>query len=217
LAGAAQDYLDAVGRGFSVEYIYAYCGPSNKDVDDTARQFNVNEAGNVPSRSCRVVNLDNLSAEHDERINQSTRIGSVTLKCDPARSFEEKGGFGTALVTNLTGTQLRQLYLDHGDRLFDRNVRLFLGARKGGVNAGIRETIDSTADRINFWAYNNGVTFVCDSYDLDGDQVVLNNFSIVKWLPNHGHYRKLAAHRRSKGSRFGQIHRSSGTRDRLHH
>lgn len=179
LASAAQDYLTAIGKGFSVEYIYAYCGPANKDVDDAARQFNVTEAGNVPSRSCRVVNLANLASEHDERINQSTRIGSVSLTCDSTKSFEEKGGFGTAFVTTLTGTQLRQLYVDHGDRLFDRNVRLFLGARKGGVNAGIRETIDSLADRTNFWAYNNGVTFVCDSYDLKLGHVVLNNFSIV--------------------------------------
>lgn len=179
LASAAHDYLDAIGRGFSVEYIYAYCGPVHKDVDDSARQFNVTEAGNVPSRSCRIVNLVSLSTEHDERINQSTRIGSVRLRCDAIRSFEEKGGFGTAFVTTLTGSQLRQLYLDHSDRLFDRNVRLFLGARKGGVNAGIRETIDSLSDRTNFWAYNNGVTFVCDSYDLENDELVLNNFSIV--------------------------------------
>lgn len=179
LAAAAHDYVDAIGRGFSVEYIYAYCGPANKDVDDAARQFNVNEAGNVPSRSCRIVHLVNLSAEHDERINQSTRISGVRLKCDITKSFEEKGGFGIAFVTTLSGTQLRQLYIDHADRLFDRNVRLFLGARKGGVNAGIRETIDSLNDRTNFWAYNNGVTFVCDSYDLTSDHVILNNFSIV--------------------------------------
>lgn len=180
LVDAAQDYSDAIAKGFSVEYIYAYCGPLNKDVDDAARQFNVTEAGNVPSRSCRVVNLVNLAAEHDERINQSTRIGGAILVCDSKNSFEEKGGFGSAFVTTLTGTQLRQLYLDHGDRLFDRNVRLFLGARKGGVNAGIRETIDSLADRNKFWAYNNGVTFVCDSYDLSKhDQILLSNFSIV--------------------------------------
>ena len=131
LADAAADYASAIGRGFSVEYIYAYCGPPHKDVDDTARQFNVSEAGNVPSRSCRVVHLNSLIAEHDERINQSTRIGNADLKVLPDKSFEEKGGFGQAYVTTLTGTQLRDLYASHGDRLFDRNVRLFLGARKG--------------------------------------------------------------------------------------
>ena len=134
---------------------------------------------NMPSRSCRVVHLESLISEHNERINQSTRIGKVTLTCNPKKSFEEKGGFSTAFVTTLTGNQLRQLYVDHGDRLFDRNVRLFLGARKGGVNAGIRDTIDTLSDRPNFWAYNNGVTFVCDSYELTEKNVTLQNFSIV--------------------------------------
>ncbi len=179
IAAAARDYIEAVGKGCSVEYLYVYCGPPQKDVDDTARQFNVTEAGNVPSRSCRIVHLPNLISEHDERIDQSTRIGKATLKCSKRHSFEEKGGFGVAFVTTLSGSQLRDLYLAHGDRLFDRNVRLFLGARKGGVNAGIRDTIDSDIDRPNFWAYNNGVTFVCDAYELDGSHLTLSNFSIV--------------------------------------
>lgn len=179
IAAAAKEYLDAIGRGFSVEYIYVYCGLPSKDIDDTARQFNVTEAGNVPSRSCRVVHLTNLISEHKERISQSTRIRKAALNYTSAKSFEEKGGFGKAFVTTLTGTQLRDLYLEYGDRLFDRNVRLFLGARKGGVNAGIRDTIDSIYDRPNFWAYNNGVTIICDSYEPKDNQLILHNFSIV--------------------------------------
>lgn len=181
LAAAAHDYIDAVSRGFSIEYLYVYCGPVNKDVDDVVRQFNVTEAGNVPSRSCRVVNLPALIAEHAERIDQSTRISETTLKYRTKSSFEERGGFGSAFVTTLSGSQLRDLYLEYGDRLFDRNVRLFLGARKGGVNAGIRDTIDSESDRPNFWAYNNGITFICDRFDPDDKKLELRlqNFSIV--------------------------------------
>jgi hypothetical protein len=179
LADAARDYLDAVGKGYSVEYLYVYCGPSHKDVDDTARNFNVNESGDVPSRSCRIVHLPNLIAEHSERIDQATRIDKTTLRCKEITSFEEKGKFGAAFITTLTGSQLRDLYIEHEDRLFDRNVRLFLGARKGGVNAGMRDTIASDGDRPNFWAYNNGVTFVCDHYEFENDQLELTNFSIV--------------------------------------
>jgi AIPR protein len=131
----------------------------------------------VPSRSCRVVHLPNLISEHTERIDQATRIGTATLICNPEHFFEEKGGFGKALVTSIDGDQLRKLYLKHEDRLFDRNVRLFLGARKGGVNAGIRDTIDSESERPNFWAYNNGVTFVCDTYFLKQGKLDLHNFS----------------------------------------
>lgn len=180
LASAAQDYLDGIGRGFSVEYLYVYCGPPNKEVDDAARQFNFSEAGNVPSCSCRVVHLQNLIDEHHERNNQSTRIRNAILTYEPSRSFKEKWKNGDAFVTTVNGEQLRKLYIDHGDRLFDRNVRLFLGARKGGVNAGIRDTIDSLSDRQNFWSYNNGITFVCDSYEAKtSNKLVLHNFSIV--------------------------------------
>ena len=92
----------------------------------------------------------------------------------------EDGAFGKALVTSLGGNELRTLHDTHGDRLFDRNVRLFLGARKGGVNAGLRDTLASTAERKNFWAYNNGITFICDKYELDQDDMLtLHNFSVV--------------------------------------
>ena len=179
LAEAARDYMEAIGRGYSVEYLYVYCGPSQKDVEDTARNFNVNESGNVPSRSCRIAHLSNLIAEHSERIDQATRIAKITLHCQMSTSFEKKGKFGSAFVTTLLGSQLRDLYLEHEDRLFDRNARLFLGARKGGVNAGMRDTIASDSDRPNFWAYNNGVTFVCDHYEFENDELSLTNFSIV--------------------------------------
>ena len=36
-----------------MEYLYIYTGLPHKDVADTARQFNVTEAGSVPSRFCR--------------------------------------------------------------------------------------------------------------------------------------------------------------------
>jgi hypothetical protein len=109
----------------------------------------------------------------------STRIATASLDCEADDSFEETGSFGNAFVTSLFGSQLRKLYNDHGDRLFDRNVRLFLGARKGGVNAAIRDTIESETERSNFWAYNNGVTFICDKYEFDGKQLTILNFSIV--------------------------------------
>ena len=38
-------------------------------------------------------------------------------------------------------SELVRLYKEYEDRLFDRNVRLFLGAKKGSVNAGIAETL----------------------------------------------------------------------------
>jgi hypothetical protein len=76
---------------------------------------------------------------------------------------------------------LKRLHDEHRDALFDRNVRLYLGARKGSVNAGIRETLRSPEERRNFWAYNNGITIVCDSFDYDPatGQLTIRKFSVV--------------------------------------
>jgi hypothetical protein len=179
LAAAAEEYTEAVSQGFAVEYIYVYCGPQHQDIADTARQFNVNEGGGVPSRSCRIVTLDALIGEHNERIDQSTRIAKHSLTLPSDQVFSEKGGFGKALVATISGEALQQLHQKYDDRLFDRNVRLFLGARKGGVNAGIRATLASSTERTRFWAYNNGVTFVCDDFELKDKTLTLHNFSVV--------------------------------------
>ena len=179
LAGASKDYEEAISKGYSVHYLYVYTGPDKKDVQDAARQFNVMETGTVISRSCRVVSLPLLIAEHEERIDQSTRIAKGTIVVRKAAYYEEEGQFGKALVATLQGEELRQLHGKHGDRLFSRNIRLFLGARKGGVNAGIQDTLQSVQDRRNFWAYNNGVTFICDKYSVSDSKVTLHNFSIV--------------------------------------
>lgn len=177
LANAAAEYVEAQRNNYSTEYIYAYCGPSHKDVNDVARQFNLKEASSTPARSCKIYNLDSLKKIHEEQIDQSTRISKTTLGL--LRCFEEPGEYGKAVVATIKGEVLRTLYTDFKDRLFDRNVRLFLGARKGGINAGIQDTLGAPDDRKNFWAYNNGVTFVCDDYDLVGNQITLTNFSIV--------------------------------------
>jgi AIPR protein len=51
------------------------------------------------------------------------------------------------------------MYSTAGIRLFARNVRGFLGAKKQ-VNKGMSETIEE--EPWNFWYYNNGITIVCD-------------------------------------------------------
>lgn len=60
-----------------------------------------------------------------------------------------------AYLAVVPGTQLAAIYDRWGSRLLEQNVRVFLQAR-GGVNKGIRNTIDNDPDM--FFAYNNGIT-----------------------------------------------------------
>ncbi|MFK4494375.1 AIPR family protein [Dermacoccus sp. GAS27A] len=56
----------------------------------------------------------------------------------------------------VTGATLADLFNDHGERLFSKNLRSGLGGTE--INADIAET--ALRDPEKFWYYNNGVTFV---------------------------------------------------------
>lgn len=78
------------------------------------------------------------------------------------------------------GAFLAKIYLDHGSRLLEGNVRAFLSVR-GKVNRKIRETIIGQHPE-NFFTYNNGISVVAHSITLSPDKskiVAFNNFQII--------------------------------------
>ncbi|WP_295178392.1 AIPR family protein, partial [Variovorax sp. 67-131] len=75
--------------------------------------------------------------------------------------FEDSGEYGRAWVGSVDASELKRLHTAHQDKLFAGNIRLFLGARKGGINEQIIRTAQTSPG--NFWALNNGITIVADS------------------------------------------------------
>jgi len=66
----------------------------------------------------------------------------------------EGSGDYEAYLTVLPGETLADIYIQHGSRLLEGNVRTFLG-RRGNVNKGIAATLAKEPSR--FFAYNNGI------------------------------------------------------------
>ncbi len=62
------------------------------------------------------------------------------------------------------------------DRLYEKNVRRFLGLR-GKVNKAIKKTLLDEPER--FGLYNNGITIVVQNYDKDGEDHLLGEPYIV--------------------------------------
>lgn len=96
--------------------------------------------------------------------------------------FEDSGDYGRAWVGSVSAGELKRLFETHNVRLFAGNVRLFLGARKGGINEQIIKTAQEHPG--NFWALNNGITIVADHASISkGDEnssaLTLKRFSIV--------------------------------------
>jgi hypothetical protein len=66
----------------------------------------------------------------------------------------------TAFYGQVEAAQIANWYHKHGVRLFDSNIRQFLGS-DSEVNDGIRQTLKNKPQ--HFWYYNNGVTVLCES------------------------------------------------------
>ncbi len=89
-----------------------------------------------------------------------------------------KGEFGQAVVGAVRARELVRLHADHKNQLFEGNVRLFIGQRKGGINEKIVETAEGRPG--DFWALNNGITIVADSFEAVTERkYALRHFSIV--------------------------------------
>ncbi len=98
--------------------------------------------------------------------------------------FEDHGDYGRSWVGSVMASELSRLYKSYQDKLFAGNVRLFLGARKGGINEQIIKTAQTAPG--NFWALNNGISIVADSAEIvdsktfdGGSTLRLRRFSIV--------------------------------------
>lgn len=91
---------------------------------------------------------------------------------------EVKGDFGNAIVGAVPASELARLHKTHGNQLFEGNVRLFIGERKGGINEKIVETANLRPGE--FWALNNGITIVAESFErISDEKYTIKGFSIV--------------------------------------
>ncbi|MBO7231085.1 MAG: AIPR family protein [Bacteroidaceae bacterium] len=99
------------------------------------------------------------------------------IKLDRARNYlEYESDDLEGIFCNVLSTSIVQLYNKYsGAGLFDLNIRRYI--RNKLVDSGITRTLDS--DRENFWFLNNGIIIACTDFDVDGDTVRLENFSIV--------------------------------------
>lgn len=91
---------------------------------------------------------------------------------------EVKGDFGQAIVGSLPASELARLHNKYKNQLFEGNVRLFIGERKGGINERIVETANTRPGE--FWALNNGITIVADNFEkLVDNKYAIRRFSVV--------------------------------------
>ncbi len=123
--------------------------------------------------------------EHQETLYDKYLIARAADRNVPEDSLqfigqvaELKGEFGQAVVGTVFASELARLHKSYQNRLFEGNVRLFIGQRKGGINEKIVETAENRPGE--FWALNNGITIVADGFEaITESKFKLRHFSVV--------------------------------------
>jgi len=90
------------------------------------------------------------------------------------------GTFRRAVYGLVKASELATLYVTHGNALFEKNIRYYLGNQV--VNIAITQTVQEQPEELFF--LNNGVTIICSKFEHAGNnkdraKFALNDFSIV--------------------------------------
>lgn len=80
-----------------------------------------------------------------------------------------------AVIVNVSSFSIKKLYAQHNINLLSKNLRYHVPGVE--IDKGINNTIQN--DSRLFWYKNNGITIVCDSFNIDGKEIQLRNFSII--------------------------------------
>lgn len=118
-----------------------------------------------------------FAADLEEEIKESESrrptVESGKIRIDEAQNYLLYGE--DAAIINVSAFSIKQLYAQHSTNLLARNLRYHIAGRD--IDNAIRDTIRDDPD--TFWLKNNGITIICDDFEIDGKDVRLKNFSIV--------------------------------------
>lgn len=139
-----------------VKVVLAYSGTAVSDdrrdiFSDLERAFNSTNPGFL---RCHAYGLTTLHDLHLDGVSAQAIEADIELKDfghtqEPYRAFYGR----------IDAKRLAELWVEHEDRLVDRNIRRFKGTTT--VNTGLTETLQQEAQ--HFFYFNNGVTFLCEA------------------------------------------------------
>ena len=76
----------------------------------------------------------------------------------------ESFDFRRVLTGRMSVAELARLTDQYENRLFERNIRRYLGLAGNRVNEAVGQTLRASDQRSNFYFYNNGITITCSQF-----------------------------------------------------
>jgi hypothetical protein len=162
-----------VGEESKVCFVFYTSAPKNGIREDRINKLLQDNGLDSVHYDVQLLFADDIVDEIKESESRRPTVESGKIMIDEANNalyYNDE-----AVIVNASAFSIKELYAIHSTNLLSRNLRYFI--KKRDIDSSINETISKCPE--TFWFKNNGLTIVCDEFDVDGTQVKLKNFSIV--------------------------------------
>lgn len=147
--------------------------PQNSIKLKTLKKIVEDRLGDEDRFELRVFFGSDVEDEIREAESRRPYVEKGFLKLDEKGNCLEYGE--DAAIVNISANSLKKLYATHLNNLLSMNLRFF--TKKQDIDSEIKLTMSDSPD--SFWYKNNGITIICEDYDVDGRELKLKNFSII--------------------------------------
>ena len=176
LTDALEQCSSILQSGGSLQYLIATVDPlvesQMAELNDARAIANQRYGSGV---SLEVISLRDL---YQEISGQYPPDSHVSLTCQGVRPAPNVY-IGAATLVDMYRMlcEYAKQYSGALDSIYDRNVRKWLGKKANSVNGGILTTLRHNPDR--FLAYNNGISIVCQDFQISDQGLQINSPQIV--------------------------------------
>ena len=141
--------------------------------DKLEKAFKALVPANTDKFELHVLYAEDICNEIKEAESRRPTVESGKLLMDESNNYLCYGD--EAVIVNVSAFCIKELYGKHGLNLLARNLRYHVAGST--IDRAIKNSIKTDPDM--FWYKNNGLTVICDDFEISGKQIKLKNFSIV--------------------------------------
>lgn len=176
LKNVLQNALDRLPDDSQDNIFYYLFTTSDVDTDTAINKLN----GTTHAFSVDIVSLfseKEIANRIQDNLEALEIVDSDKIKIDKAKNYlSYECDSAKGVMVNVLSSSLIALYNKYSSKgLFDLNIRRYITNKT--VDSGIKDSLDNA--REDFWFLNNGIIIACEDYELDGNTIKLEGFSIV--------------------------------------
>lgn len=172
-----EEYKDWVDQNFTITWRYITLEKKPTEVSNVSSRLGNRKKDTFLQEVWGISELKDYFKEAVALSDKPPEEVKFSLKADSfyeKKSIKSVNNVNRALIGNISGNELANLYRQNKSSLFAYNIRQFLGKPN---NKNIIKTATEKPDQ--FFYFNNGITCICSSYRRSNNQIVAKDFQVI--------------------------------------